>query len=191
MRKPILNLLLGLALLTSISSCKEKEPELSLPPITQDGRSTLGFKANGKVWVNYGDICNFLDCVDNFVEGRLHKNTDGTYTLIVRADYNYTYKDGKKHVSQNFSFGAYNVSKPGVYTLTSVHDLGSLVIDMNHNDFYHLVNDSKITLNVTRLDTVNNIVSGTFEGVLDHYTDSSKKMTITDGRFDTKLTYSW
>ena len=58
------------------------------------------------------------------------------------------------------------------------------------NDFYHLVNNAKLTLHLTRLDTINHIVSGQFEGVLDHYTDASKTMAITDGRFDTRLTYS-
>ncbi|WP_299986672.1 hypothetical protein [uncultured Pontibacter sp.] len=184
-------LLTGIALCAGISSC-DKEPEFNLPPVTQNGSNTLGFKANGKVWVNYGQICNFFDCVDNFVEGRLHKNTDGTYTLIVRAEYNYKFKDEKKYISQSFSFGAYDVSGPGTYTLTpEQEDMAAMEVDMNQNDFYHLVNDASLTLHLTRLDTVSHIVSGQFEGKLNHYTDASKIMHITDGRFDTKLTYSW
>ncbi|WP_439882120.1 hypothetical protein ACSX1A_02940 [Pontibacter sp. MBLB2868] len=190
MRLFILRLLLGTALVAGISAC-DNEPEFNLPPITQDGSNTLGFKANGKVWVNYGDMCYNFTCEDNYVEGRLHRNADRTYSLIVRAEYNYKFKDEKRYISQSFSFSANNVSKPGTYTLTPAqNDMATMVADMNQNDFYHLVKNSQITLHITRLDTVNHIVSGQFEGVLDHYSNASKTMAITDGRFDTKLTYS-
>jgi hypothetical protein len=190
MLKFIKNLLIGIALIISISAC-DNEPEFNLPAATQDGRNTLGLKANGKVWVNYGEICDFLSCVDNYVEGRLHKNTNGTHTLIIRAEYNYKFKDKKRYISQTFSFSANNVSKPGTYTLIPTqNDQSYLIVNWSQNDFYHLVKNSKVTLQVTRLDTVNHIVSGQFEGVLDHYSDASKTMTLTDGRFDTKLTYS-
>ncbi|PKV75136.1 hypothetical protein [Pontibacter ramchanderi] len=184
-------LLLGIALCTGLGSC-DKEPEFNLPPITQEGRNTLGFKANGKVWVNHGDICNFFDCVDNFVDARLHKNPDGTRSLFVRAEYHYSFKDEKKYISQSFSFSAKDVSQPGIYTLTPAHgDMAALEVNMSQNDFYHLVNDAQLTLHVTRLDTVKHIVSGQFEGKLNHYTDGTKTMTISEGRFDTKLTYTW
>ncbi|AKD04967.1 hypothetical protein POKO110462_12040 [Pontibacter korlensis] len=188
MRNSLKSLLLGITLLSSISSC-DKDSELSLPPATQDGRNTLGFKANGKIWVNHGDICNWSVCEDNVVEGRLHKNVDGSYTLVLQAYYN----NKSKNISQLFTLTAYQVSKPGTYTLTDAHeDHTSLVIDSLKNNFYHTgAPDSEMTLRVTRLDTVNHVVSGTFEGRLGHYNDAAKTITITDGRFDTKLTYSW
>lgn len=190
MAKIIKNLLISIALLTSISSC-DNEPEFNLPAATQEGRNTLGFKANGKVWVNYGDMCNNFTCEDNYVEGRLHKNADRTYNLIVRAEYNYKFKDEKRYISQSFMFSAHNVSKPGTYTLSPLHkNAADMVVNISQNDFYYLVNNAKLTLHLTRLDTINHIVSGQFEGVLDHYTNASKTMAITDGRFDTKLTYS-
>ena len=183
-----LNLLLLCVLLINTSSCStEPEPELDLPPITQDGRNSLGMKANGKVWVNHGDICNWFSCDDNVVEGRLHKNQDGSRSLILLA----FYADKKKNISQQFSLNGKNIKATGTYQLKpGQENHAGLAINMTQNDFYQLGNNSSFTITVTRLDTVNHIVSGQFEGVLEHYSDNTKKMTITEGRFDTKLIYS-
>ncbi len=186
MRNPIKYLLSGLLLLAAISSCT-KEAEFSLPPKTQDGRNTLGFKADGKVWVNYGEICNWFVCEDNVVEGRLHKNPDGSYTLGVAAYYN----DKKKNISQQFSLLAKYVDAAGTYKVKREHDnFVSLVIEMSQNNFYQLGSNSIFNLTITRLDTVNHIISGEFSGTLQNYNDTTKTITIADGRFDTRLTYS-
>jgi hypothetical protein len=179
------NLLAGVCFLAVMNSC-QPEPELSLPPKTQEGRNTLGFKADGKVWVNYGEICNWFDCEENVVDGRLHKNADGSHTLVVAAYYN----DKKKNISQQFSVMAKYVDAPGTYQVKREHDnFVSLVIDMSQNNFYQL-GSSGFTLTITRLDTVNHILSGEFSGILQNYNDSTKTIPLTDGRFDTKLTYS-
>ncbi|WP_460878955.1 Riean_0653 family protein [Pontibacter rugosus] len=186
MKRNLLHLLLCLLFITSISSC-DKDSELSLPPVTQDARNNLGFKADGKVWVNQGDICNWSVCDDNVVEGRLHKNQDGSRSLVLSAYYN----DKKKNISQQFSLHGRNISAISTYQLKpGQEDNASFVVDMSQNDFYQLGSNSTFTVSITKLDTVNHIVSGQFEGVLEHYSDDTKKMTITDGRFDTKLTYS-
>lgn len=184
-KRAFTNLLAGICFLAAMSSC-DAEPELSLPPKTQDGRNTLGFKADGKVWVNYGEICNWFVCEENVVDGRLHKNADGSHTLVVAAYYN----DKKKSISQQFSLMAKYVNAPGTYQVKREHDnFVSLGIDMSQNNFYQLGSSYGFNLTITRLDTVNHILSGEFSGILQNYNDSTKTISITDGRFDTKLTY--
>ncbi len=141
----------------------------------------------GKVWVNYGDICNWGKCDDNVVEGRLHTYLDNSKGVIIQAYYN----DKKKNISQIFQINARNIAGVGTYLLNNEKEESmNLITDGSKNLFYINLQDSDAKLIITLLDTVNHIIAGEFSGKLYSYQDSTTTIDITDGRFDTKLTYS-
>ncbi len=76
-----------------LASC-EKDPyrhgEPDLPPITMEGKNTLGFLLNGKVWVPYQKIPGiftptleaYLDRDDFILTGRLNTKNPEIYQTI-------------------------------------------------------------------------------------------------------------
>jgi hypothetical protein len=186
MSSTLKNTLLAVLFILTLSGCTKDDPELSLPAVTEDGRNTLGLKWNGKVWVNYGDICNWGVCEDNKVTGRLHTYKDGSKAVIIEAFYIVP----DKRINQMFQVVVHGAKEPGTYELDrSKEDRMTLVIE-NGVTFYSNEQDTKATLVLTKLDLQNNIISGTFSGSLRQNGDPSKTVEITDGRFDTRLTFS-
>ena len=186
MRRTTASLVLLVLLLWAATACTTA-PEPNLPPITEEGRNTLGFKANGKVWVNSGEICNWFDCDENVVEGRLHKYPDGRYGVVVVGFY--TNKD--KNINQHLSIAVNYVDAPGTYKIKSAdNSFMTYLVESSGNNFYQLGDNSNATITITKLDRVNNIISGQFSGTLYNYNDPTQEIQIIDGRFDTKLTYS-
>lgn len=175
------------AFLLFLAACDSDKIDLSLPPKTEEGRNTLGFLSNGHVWVNYGQICNWGKCDENVVAARRHTYPDGSHAVIIEAQYN----DPQKGQSQTLQINAQNIKGPGTYLLdASQGDAMNLITDWSKNEFYQLSPNSRAKLVITRLDTVQHIISGEFSGTVYLYPHASAALEITDGRFDTKLTYS-
>jgi hypothetical protein len=179
--------LLGLGLLVLLTSCEKDDPSFSLPPKTTEGLNTLGFLADDKVWVNHGEICNLFTCEDNVVTGQLHRYADKSLGVVIQA----YYTDKERNINQQFQVHAKNVTGVGNYVLDSEKEESmSYITDWTKQIFYASAKTSQATLIITKLDTVNHIISGEFSGLLYQHENPSGTVHIRDGRFDTKLTYT-
>jgi hypothetical protein len=147
----------------------------ALPTITQNGANTFGCKMNGDVWIPRGGSVEWdpsdFDKVFYFSE----KDNSGVGFINCRLVDNRFYvifgptcfHTGRYYITGNSStniiFYPSSVSPP-----YEVHDRDSL----------------SNWVDISSIDTVRNIVSGTFQGIVYHPEDSNFKKVITEGRFD-------
>ena len=166
-------------------SCKKTSPfdSPTLPPITQEGKNTFGCKINGKVWVPYLKCDFFVDpCGEMQIE---YINPVGS-NFNLPFSFNLLARRSKGNDYSSFIFGNH---------FTAIHNTGnqfdSLVISCTQGvrryysyGFQNQIKDIKSDFTITKLDTINKIMAGTFNLVLRDYPDS---VVITDGRFDFSL----
>lgn len=183
---PIFLLILGLTLASS--SCKKHTvkpaDQLSLlPPATQTGANTFGCLVNGQAFVPKNrsilegpDLqCNYIYTAGGYhltVAGG-NKNSDGTLTSVIVGTDSLAVTQGTSIPFKTFASG--NAS--GSYTL--FYRSGGL-------NQYATNTTSSGQLTITKLDTIKQIVSGTF-----YFTAINGKgdtVKITDGRFDMHYT---
>lgn len=175
---PVVCLLICLGIV-SLSCQKEK-----LPKPSRSGKNTFGCKINGKNWVPHG--------TGGF--GRIEPTSGGYfYSANNRPDVWIRAYDDRK----SFDLFLNNVTTTGEYLLNQTTrpkgqllrpaNYGAYSIDGNTIDDpdYAYITSRQYTgkVTVTRADTVNRIVSGTFEFTA-YDSDSKKTVRVTDGRFD-------
>lgn len=174
---------------TAFSCRREQIPALSLPSLTQTGQNTLGFLLDNKVWTNYGRRCTFLGgCNDNKVTAEFYKQPNGDFVLSVSAAYNVA----SQNLDQYFAFSTTNITNTGTVSLDSSAGHQVLFIANSSSQSYKDYTNSlpgKFQLTITRFDTTNKIVSGTFGGVLYHRFNFADSLKLQDGRFDIQLEY--
>ncbi len=150
-------------------------PNDGLPPVTQTGANTLGFLLNGQPWIPAG--------------------SNGTPNLSWY--YDPTYANGNLSISayhinsttdkQYFIIGGGAIKSVGVYPIGYNYTIGVQFSSLI--DSCEIRSDSTTycsgNLTITKFDTANSIISGTFYATL--YNSSSHcgdTLKITDGRFD-------
>lgn len=166
----------------SFSSCQKGEDiNPQLPPETQEGKNTFGFLLNGEVWLpkdpdfNLYGLSNKLysfynDSIFHLVASR-KTNPNSYFNLVC----------GKLVQDTALVFNNYSQSKQ--VTFSEYYYSNSNATDSIFG--YFSVQNHQFSLLVKKLDTINHIISGTFEGqLLD--TLKNKLANITDGRFDIK-----
>ncbi len=156
-----------ISLLLLAGGCKKTPQEPDLPPATQTGAYTFGCKINGKVWVPKG--------------GLLHPVFDGGYyqnNLYLIAQ-----RLGDDHSSITMNF-LDSVKAPGKYIIKEGADGRQTGRHFDGTRSYLADTAGSGVLTLTKLDTVNLIVSGTFYFTATN--DSGDIVHITDGRFDIK-----
>ena len=176
-------ILLFLAFILSVKCKKDKyTPPNVLPPVTQEGKNTLGFKVDGGIWVPYYECPAFssLNCGElsasagNYLitefslkinAGRWFGNTN-TRLLIETYPNQAISSTGDKSDSVEVHFyGDYNKIYAG------------------WDGIYHPGQVKKFE--VIKFDTTNKIFSGIFDFTLYH--PSGDSLRITEGRFDLKF----
>lgn len=171
----MLLLLLPLILTTS---CKKDEMDL-LPEATQVGADTMGAIVNRRAWVaNGGTGFSAPDPVEG-----------GYYEAFYDSTRNNVLINAYRKDKTSFQFYLKDVSKPGEYLLNSTTNLvgGELKQPQNYGAYVEpgkvYMTNSRYTgmVIITRADTVNGIVSGTFAFKAVHGQDS---VSVTSGRFD-------
>jgi len=176
-------------LMFAFLSCRrEKIPDLSLPPATQSGQNTLGFLLNGKVWTNYGRRCTISGCKDNKVTAFLYKQPNGDFDFGVSAGYTVT----SDTIDQLFYITTTNVTTTGVYQIDNNLGRGMAFIGSQYTQWYREHKNSlpnKCILTITRFDTINKVVAGTFAGILYNPVNLNDSIQIQDGRFDAQMDY--
>ncbi len=162
-----------------IASCKNdddipKNPVDSLPPATQIGAQTFGCLVDGKVFLP-----------KNFGLGRLnvfYQSIGSWYSFNISA----SNRNGEDFLGVSIGGIEIPALNNQTYVLTE-DESGNIYGGYTQSiDFYTTSNTSKGILTITKHDTQNFILSGTFEfTVLDN---DGKEIKITDGRFDVKYT---
>lgn len=166
----------------------------TLPPATQSGANTFGFKLNNEVWTNYGKRCFLFSapCQENLIgtiqrsQGELELNADQTY----RSNDTVRSSSFSIRLKTNFSTGTFTTPADSV---TIFYSAGRQLFE---RDYITPSLNARFSVSITRLDTLSNIASGTFSGTLFRRTDPSNpfatsqtdSIRITEGRFDVKLT---
>lgn len=173
--------ILPLALLLS---CQKSTPAPvdQLPPATQTGANTFGCLVNGQPWTPSG----------NNGTPNLRADYDPTYaggSLQVKA---YRYTGAGNNVLQGLTFGATNVTQPGIYSFPltgpngiSYSDFGAPAPQSYFSTSSGTLTYQKGTLTLTRFDLARGIMAGTFTFTLAQ--PGCDTLKITQGRFDVRL----
>ncbi|MDQ3073431.1 MAG: DUF6252 family protein [Bacteroidota bacterium] len=160
-----------ISLLLLAGGCKKpdnKPKEPMLPPATQTGAYTFGCRVNGKIWLPKTNSLK-LPLRVQYHNGELHidatKIQDDTQSFI-----GFTYLSG--------------VTTPGIYPIRYRPNQGDKSVIGFYSELKDYYADSAGSgfLTITRLDTAEEVISGTFH--FDAFSDDGDTLHITDGRFD-------
>ena len=176
--------------LFSFVQCKKNVPAAGLPAITDQGKNTFGFKLNGNTWIPYYD-CGLFTGPTSALIFLVYRDTSGNYTwplgFDLRAQRVSTNSTDYFEMKPRFSLSPYPT-----YISHTGNMFDSLEITFKRGfccDTYSAFsNYSPGFVNVTKLDTANKIMSGTFSFNLYTYIGQVlDSVVITDGRFDLKF----
>jgi hypothetical protein len=168
----------------TVSNCKKEKPSNTLPPITQTGANTFGCKINGTVWVPYFQCAAFTGPCSEMQTNFLHPNVNSflplTFQLLVR-------RSNKVDNEGGFVIANFSVGQPSASTISqtgNVFDSLNISCDYNNHTYVYygfsgFAQHAGNNFIITKLDTVNKIMSGTFNFKLIDYPDS---IIVTDGR---------
>ena len=179
------NLILKFACLIALISCdnddnKPKTELEKLPPATQTGAQTIGCLVNGKAFFDNSSFNNFYQFID------------GEYYLVINwdSDNSSGYKDGQLAISKtNIQEGQTYILNKSSYTDGDYTGAGATFVSTLSEFYGQYETNSNYTgqIHFTRFDTVNFIMSGTFEFQAKDIL-SEKTISVTNGRFDLNFT---
>jgi hypothetical protein len=182
------SILIGIFYVVCGNSCKKSTPSATLPPITEDGKNTFGCKVNGQVWVPY---FRCFDLVAGATElsyniQPIDSGSSLPLTFWLSAG-NSTNGESFFSFRQNYSLSDH-IYGPG-------NIIDSLIINfipgpgpIYSNFQVYQVSSTPRFLQVSKLDTVNKIISGTFAFTL--YTTVANildSVVVSEGRFDLQI----
>jgi hypothetical protein len=175
--KKILISCLSLCLL---AACNKKVDEL--PPATQTGANTFGAKVDGTMWVPKG-FGPFP--ANDILEARM----TGTSYLTINAR-NFASSPNETE----FEILVAGITGPGTYALNN-----NVVLPASSSYGYYVKRNftpenewltssaHSGSVTITKLDTVNKIVSGTFQFNALNLYNTPQPISVTEGRFDLRL----
>ncbi len=174
--------------LTTVFSYKKSAPSVDLPPITESGKNTFGCKVNGQVWVPYWR-CSSIWTEPPQLEYEIQP-IDSTSMLPVKIMINAgNSTNGQTYFSfrQNYSLSDH-IYGPGniIDSIIIEYRLGAGTTYANSQVYQFSSTDRYFQ--ISKLDTTNKIVSGTFAftlyTIVNNLLDS---VVVTDGRFDLQI----
>lgn len=176
MKKEYLILILMIVFLMSCE--KEKMPlPTELPPITEEGKNTFGCLIENEiyvpeirrtVWSIPGPQSDPIEFI--FPKYPVYFFTVSTIRLVDKDD---------DQMDAEVEFWVDScVNKPGRYRFSL-----SVICEKGGYNSYRIDNNSLI---ITKIDTINKIISGQFSAVLTDFSTYTKTINITNGRFDLK-----
>jgi hypothetical protein len=167
-------LLLCLGMLAALAGCKEDQPDPTpkLPPETQTGAGTLGFKIGDKIYVATSATGRIRQVSDNTIAVTSGNNIDD-WGLTVQAD-------------SIVNTGEYAIDTLYIAAFQIVNNGASMILGSCVNKTFLPPNVGKLT--ITRLDHSARIFSGRFEmTMLSNSAQCPSTVNVTDGRFDVKF----
>ena len=170
-----IKLLLLLASLSCLGlHCKRESEEDKLPPATMVGAQTIGCLMNGHAWPSKED----KEDIDFLGSGY----AKGIFELDCAVSPGWS----TSRLSGVYMRVKYKIFGPGYYVIPfeqSTANKFSATYDNYYTSYY--TTGGWATLNITRLDTINHYMAGTFEyTVIDPFTQ--RWLKVTKGRFDYK-----
>jgi hypothetical protein len=179
-------LVLCLPLLGMMKKCeKEPAPAFTLPPLTQAGTNTIGFMIDGRAWRNYGWLPHSASEDRNLTSAYFYSGSYPAFRLSAGQSARNVYELFYVDMDSLLRAGTYPGSAAPVAGKNPPTFRSLQFIDMLTNAAYSSeVAGSRATIVITRLDTAQRIVAGTFSGKLGQVNDPTKQVNITDGRFD-------
>jgi len=183
------NLLLILILISSVSCIRDDDDGTRsfLPSTSTEGKNTFGTIINGEVFIPKKEQGSLFDASNVLEANYFYENylaSEG-YVLNISAYNDFT----RKGININFYQGIEPLQEGMTYQFqenspNNIHGIFTWVNDPNtqnyRGEYYTKANSGE--LSIIKLDTINNIISGTFWfDSLDYYGNYSE---IRDGRFD-------
>ena len=158
-------------LLVGCAACKTDalSPKEELPAATQKGLNTFGCLVNGEVWVPRGSINPSISKFTFYYDDEL-LNIAATRTI------------GSKDIRQTMFLRVKDMADKGNYMLSNFEPGGGGYSDINLSCYYETNSTQTGTLTITKLDTTNHIIAGTFAFTV--WTEECDTIRVTDGRFD-------
>ncbi|MFC6223517.1 hypothetical protein ACFP2F_09715 [Hymenobacter artigasi] len=180
-------LLLLLPLLGMRKCEREPVPTFKLPAVTQDGANTMGFVIDGRVWQNYGWLPYTTGASDNLRATYSPRYGSKNFSLNAGQIARDVYENFYLSIDSLTSIGTYQASKNRLLGVSVRAERGFVFENKESQTVYsYLYKGSTATIVIAKLDTVEHIIAGTFEGTLRQGNDSTKLVRITDGRFDVR-----
>ena len=164
-----------------LCSCKKEVTEL--PPATQSGANTFGCKIDGKYWVpaGFGIVSTAAPLEARIAGSDLYINarnfssspTESEFEIFIKGltengNANYSLSTGASHPDYSNSYAYYVHRKltPDNEWVTTSPYTG--------------------TVTITKIDSVNHFVSGTFSFQAINLYNTPQPISVTEGRFDVK-----
>ncbi|MFA7378910.1 MAG: hypothetical protein WC150_00495 [Bacteroidia bacterium] len=157
--------------------CKEEEPDkidelAKLPPATSKGRNTFGCLINGKA---------FPQSSEGYQQKQVY------------------YYNGELFIDYSTQFNAFDVNQAITIRTKQIHSEGTFLIEADSDDDEHFTvitydelyssfffpnfEDRKATITISRLDSINHIISGKFSFKAKAM-QGNKEVSVENGRFD-------
>jgi hypothetical protein len=176
-------LLVPVALFLGLSSCKkDPSPLEQLPAATQDGNNTAGWLLDGRAWVPASSTIS----IGPPVSGSWQK-TKGGHSLSV------SFSQFSLEEDWGAGFFLPNIRQPGTFVLHQAPAITGGRFAASYGQYYHLRPGPRLSyytdtdapgqLIITRFDTVQNIVSGTFQ-MTPRLDGGGSTVELKQGRFD-------
>ncbi len=176
-------------LVVLLISCNKNsdEPEFSLTQATQTGANTLSFRADGRVFQPYGRRCF------GYGGGPCIEEPLNVYYNSKRGQFQITAFLTTKKRDEHFSLDCDSLFKIGVLVAQPPRSYYSFGLGYSVDNLgYGTAVPTQKFVEITRLDTIAHIISGTFsgnlKGLLQGATTQKQAVDVTEGRFDVRYT---
>jgi Family of unknown function (DUF6252) len=167
-------------ILVTLFSCTKQVSEL--PPATQTGANTFGCKVDGKFWVpaGFGIVPTAPTLEARFAGNGLFINARNFSSSPTETEFEIFLYD----VPDN---GNYVLNTTAAYP-TGLNSSYAYYVHRRFSPDNEWITSSPYigTVNITKIDRANKIVSGTFEFQAVSLYDPAQTISITEGRFDVK-----
>lgn len=160
------------------SNCKKNKPSAVLPEATRDGKNTIGFTIDEKVWLPYAK-CGFAQDPCNEILA--------AWSSPVAAPDAIAFQFRREHNGRSSSL---TISSTDIGTITGtgekIDSIGVVFSDENAGGLNgrYAYPAAGSTFTITRFDKINKIISGEFELILQEQNQSGRQLVLKNGRFD-------
>ena len=165
----------------TLFSCKKEVSEL--PPATQTGANTFGCKLNGDFWVpaGFGIMPTAPILEARFVGTDVYINARNFSSSPTESEFEIFIKD----LAGN---GNYILSAIPAYP-TNLESSYAYYVHRRFNPDNEWITTSPYTgtVTITKVDTINHFVSGTFQFQAINTYNTPQPLSVTEGRFDVKI----
>jgi hypothetical protein len=163
-------------------SCKKTVSELPVP--TQTGANTFGCKVDGQFWVPAGFgiaptapilEARYMPGWDVIINARNFSSspTESEFEIHLKS----VKTTGVYLLNSNTQKYPYQTANYGYYVSRKINPLNEWITNTQYTG----------QVEITKTDTLNNIISGTFQFTAINLYNTPKPINITEGRFDVKM----